>query len=741
MAKVRILFLVILFTLILMGMHVNPLTAKPMGQAGITTNQFTQPDALNSDWENYQEIPDSFIELAENENFILYANRESLAIKVLDKRSGYIWHSNLDEKEEEDRLNTTWTAFAQSAISIDYLDAKATRGRASITNTEHTIAMTITEQGFEAIVTFDDPSISLMLRVNLEDDGVSVEFPYESIRQENEDFKLGIVYVYPFFGYTRFDNVPGYMFFPDGSGSLIRFSESTNAKNMFYGRYYGSDLGMLTSLPYDPTINRPYKLSIPVFGMVHGYKQNGFITVVEEGASYGELQVHPAGIITNFNFLYNTFVYNESYFQATNRAGAGVTTIQRQTNRFNAKMRYRFLTGDDSDYVGMAKSYQKYLFDRNALKKIEDQNANIGIKLEFLGSEKEKVLFWNRSIPMTTVEQIEQILDNLDVSNIDVVYYGWQPSGASTMPPGKFKLENNLGDEDALRSLAEDLTLTDGMLYLYLDPQAALVDESGYSSRYDLAMSITNVNIRGYNRNKVNYFLNISATQELYDSLSQDIFTGIKASLALDNIGSTLYSDFKGGRVVNREQMIANYRSMLADDAGDTAIYTPNDYLFDFMNAYYDMPISTSGYLYTSDTVPFLQIVLAGYVPYYGTALNFSSDLRADLLRHADFGVYPAFFLTQEVTAKILNTRSSWIFTSSIDQWEQDIEQAYRWLNGLLAPVTGETIIARNVLIPGVVATTYSNGLQIVVNYTERPFELGGVVIESDDAALLEVNP
>jgi hypothetical protein len=740
-AKVRILFLVILFTLIITGMHVNPLTAKPMGQAGITTNQFTQPDAFNSDWENYQEIPDSFIQLAENENFILYANRESLAIKVLDKRSGYVWHSNLDEKEEEDRLNTTWTAFAQSAISIDYLDVKATRGRASITNTEHTIAMTITEQGFEAIMTFHDPSISMMLRVNLEDDGISVEIPYESIRQENEDFKLGVVYVYPFFGYTRFDNVPGYMFFPDGSGSLIRFSESTKARNMFYGRYYGSDLGMLTSLPYDPTINRPYKLSIPVFGMVHGYKQNGFITIVEEGASYGELQVHPAGIITNFNFLYNTFVYNESFFQATNRAGAGVTTIQRQTNRFNAKMRYRFITGDDSDYVGMAKSYQKYLFDRNALKKIEDPNANIGIKLEFLGGEKIKVLFWNRSIPMTTVEQMEQILDNLDVSNIDVVYYGWQPLGASTIPPRKFKLDNKLGDEDALRSLVEDLTVTDGMLYLYLDPQAALVDESGYSPRYDLAMSITNVNIRGYNRNKVNYFLNISATKELYDSLSQDIFSGVEAGLALDNIGSTLYSDFKGGRVVNREEMIANYRSMLADDAGDITIYLPNDYLFDFMNAYYDMPISTSGYLYTSDTVPFLQIVLAGYVPYYGTALNFSSDLRADLLRHADFGVYPAFFLTQEVTAKILNTRSSWIFTSSIDQWEQDVEQTYRWLNELLAPVKGETIIARNVLIPGVVATTYSNGIQIVVNYTERPFELGGVVIESEDAALLEVNP
>jgi len=740
-AKKRKFSLVILITLIFLGMPIDTLNAKAPGQAEITTNQYTQPDEINTDWQNYQDIPESFVQLAENENFILYANEESLAIKVFDKRSGYVWHSNLDQKEEEDHLNKTWTAFAQSGISIDYLDLKAISERASITNAEHTIDMKITEQGFEAEVTFLAPSITLMLRVTLEAEGVSVEIPFDSIKQENEEFKLGIVYVYPFFGYTRYDNVPGYMFIPDGSGSLIRFSESTKAKNMFYGRYYGADLGMLASLPYDPTINRPFKLSIPVFGMIHGYKQNGFIAVVEQGASYGELQVHPAGIITNFNFLYNIFVYNESYYQATNRSGAGVTTIQRQTNQINMKMHYRFLTGDDSDYVGMAKSYQQYLLDKNELNKILDENTSIGIKLEFLGGEKEKVLFWNRLIPMTTVEQMKQILEDLEARNVDVVYYGWQPLGASTMPPKKLKLDNDLGNKEALRSLVDEINSGGGKFYLYLDPQAALIDEKGYSPRYDLAMSITNSNIRGYNRNKVNYYLNFNATKDLYESLSKDLFSEFEAGLALDNIGSTLYSDFKGDSVVNREIMIANYQALFFEAIGDTAFYRPNDYLYSFMSAYYDMPITTSGYLYTTDTVPFLEIVLAGYVPYYGTAMNFSSDLEADLLRHADFGVYPAFFLTHEVTAKILNTKSSWIYTSSISQWKQDLEQSYQWLNELLAPVKGQTIVARDVLAQGVVATSYENGKQIIVNYTTKPYEFAGVAIEGKDALVLEVNP
>jgi len=289
-----------------------------------------------------QEIPPSYELVGENTNFQLYANPSSLAFKVVDKRSGYVWHSNLDEKIDGDRLNKTWMAFASSGISIDFLNQEAQSERASITNSEPVIAFKQNGQGFEALITFPKPSISFLLRVSLEDEGVKVEVPFDSLKEADPQYKLGVLYLYPFMGYTREDLTPGYMFIPDGSGSLIRFSKTTKAKNMFYGRYYGEDLGMLALMPLDLDINRPYSLSVPVYGIVHGEKENAFISVIEDGASYGELQVHPAGIITNFNFLYNAFIYNESYFQATNRAGAGVTTLQKNTNAFDIKVHYRF---------------------------------------------------------------------------------------------------------------------------------------------------------------------------------------------------------------------------------------------------------------------------------------------------------------------------------------------------------------------------------------------------------------
>lgn len=744
MAKIRRLFQILIIGLFFgLSFHVLGAAVREAAARGAETppNPDSSADPAPIRGVRAQDIPETFEMVAENDLFQLYANRETLAFKVVDKRSGYIWNSNLDEKIDGDRLNKTWTAFAQSGLSIDYLDAKATTARASITNGEHTIDFQILDAGFEATVQYTEPGITVGVRVTLEPEGVRVEIPQDSIKEDNPEFKLGLLYVYPFFAATRGGTTPGYMFLPDGSGSIIRFADTTKAKNMFYGRYYGNDLGMISILPYDWTINRPYRISIPVIGMVHGEKENAYISIVEKGATYGEIQAHPAGLITNFNFVYTAFIYNESYFQATNRSGAGVTVLQPNMNAFDVDIHYRFLTGEDSDYVGMARSYQQYLVEKGDLQKIADADENIGIKLEFLGGEKEKVLLWYRSIPMTTVEQMGDILSELKVENPEVVYYGWQPLGASSMPPKSLKLERKLGSKAQLKTLIDQITADGGNFYMYLDPQAAYWEEKGYSSRYDLAMSITKVNLLGYNRFKANYYFNLDTLTDRYSSLSEDVFSELGSGLALDGIGTMLYSDFKKNHLLNREEAIQQYRDLMSASSASTAFYLPNAYFFPYMKAYFDIPLTSNGYIYTTEAIPFIQIALSGYVPYYGTPLNFASNLQNDLLKHVDYGAYPSYFLTAEVTANILNTRSNWIYTSSYAQWKDKIEEAYQWLNSLLGPVKGQSIVARQELVPGVFAITYSNGKQIIVNYNDTPFTDGDLVVKGKDAVIWEVTP
>ena len=698
----------------------------------VTLFMTCQPVAQAAGWQRV--VPDGYERVATNTGFELYLNRETLAFKVLDRRSGYLWSSNLDEVTPEDRLNRSWTAFARSGISIEYMDSRANTRRASITNAAHELDITLINNGFRGQLTFTEPAITLTVQVTLTADGVQIEVPASGI-VEGGSFRLAQLHLYPFFGATRAAQTRGYMLIPDGSGSLITFAEQTNARTMFYGRYYGADLGMRGSFPNNPNSRPPYLLSAPVFGMVHGEGQHAFLSILEHGSAYAELQAHPAGIITQFNFLYNLFIYNESYFQPTNRAGSGVTVIQPQTNTFDIVQHYHFLTGREADYVGLARAYQRFLVDRGVLRAMPATQRDLPLRIEFLGAERERVLFWQRAIPMTTIAHMEEILASLPTQRVEATCYGWQPLGATAPQPLNLRIEGALGNRSDLIALAQTITNRGGYLNLYLDPQAGIVDESGYT-RNEVAMAINKAMLRGNHRGMQQLYLNLPAVERRITALKAAT-REYNLELALDGIGFRLYSDFRNETRRNREAMIQAYQELLAEN-GPFALYRPNAYLWHATRAYYDMPLGDSGYIYTSTSVPFLPIVLAGYIPYYGPALNFSANVEEDLLRHADYGAYPSFFLTHEPTAAMLKTNSNWLYTSAYAQWRDEIEKAYTWLAKLLGPVQGSSIVARSAPFPGVSITDYANGKRIIVNYTTRQITLAGTTIPPRDAVLIE---
>lgn len=680
------------------------------------------------------DIPAGYERVAANVGFELYLNRETLAFKVLDRRSGYVWSSNLDEVTPDDRLNRTWTAFARSGISIEYMDARTNTRRASITNAEHQLAITLHSDGFTGQVTFTEPAITVTVQVTLTPSGVRVAVPFSGIGEAG-NFRLAQLHLYPFFGATREAETPGYMLIPDGSGSTIAFAERTTARAMFYGRYYGPDLGMRGELPANPDTRPIYPLSAPVFGIVHGEGRHAFLTILEQGSAFAELLAHPAGIITKFNFLYNLFIYNESYFQPTNRSGAGVTVIQPQTNAFDIVQHYHFLTGAEADYVGLARAYQRFLVGQGVLQPMGAISDGIPLRVEFLGAERERVLFWQQAIPMTTIAEMAEILADLPTRRVEVVYYGWQPQGATAPLPLDLRIEGALGSRGALERLAQTIAAQGGYLNLYVDPQAGLVDESGYT-RAETAMAINRAILRGTHRGMQQIYLNLPAVERRIAAW-RDAFQPVEIGIALDGIGFRLYSDFRAETRRNREQSLQAYQERLTAN-GPFAIYRPNAYLWGATRAYYDMPLGDSGYIYTSAAVPFLPIVLAGYIPYYGPPLNFSSNLEEDLLRHADYGSYPSFLLTHETTAAMLKTRSNWIYTSAYRQWRDEVQRAYTRLAKVLGPVQGSAIVARTTPLPGVAVTEYANGKRIVVNYTNQPVSLAGRMIPAREAVVIE---
>ena len=86
--------------------------------------------------------------------------------------------------------------------------------------------ISLIENGFAAEVKFKSIGISLTMFVTLDNNGIRVQVPNSSIKEENEQYRLAAVYVLPFFGYTHLGDVEGYMLIPDGCGALIALEDN-----------------------------------------------------------------------------------------------------------------------------------------------------------------------------------------------------------------------------------------------------------------------------------------------------------------------------------------------------------------------------------------------------------------------------------------------------------------------------------------------------------------------------------
>ena len=125
---------------------------------------------------------------------------------------------------------------------------------------------------------------------------------------------------------------------------------------------------------------------------------------------------------------------------------------------------------------------------------------------------------------------------------------------------------------------------------------------------------------------------------------------------------------------------------------------------------------------FITDSVPFVQIVLHGYMDMYSTYLNFSSNQELDSLKCVEYGVYPAYLITEEASHNLSNTLSSDLFATEYDRVKDKMFSQYKFIKGALDNVVGAQIVSRTVLDLGVVEVTYSNGVSIIVNYTNDAY-------------------
>ena len=162
-------------------------------------------------------------------------------------------------------------------------------------------------------------------------------------------------------------------------------------------------------------------------------------------------------------------------------------------------------------------------------------------------------------------------------------------------------------------------------------------------------------------------------------------------------------------------------------------MYKPNYYFLKNTSEYLNLNLYSSRFRFVTDSVPFVQILLNGYMEYYSPYLNFSSNIELDVLKCVEFGSNPAYLVTNLHSYLLSDALSSNYYATYFEAISEVIVDEYKYINDALRMVRGTNMVSRDVIKSGVVLVTYSNGRKILVNYTKADYDYLGVIVKSMD--------
>ena len=133
-------------------------------------------------------LPEGYKLVAENSSFKLHLREDTMAVIVESKANGQLLYSTV---QNPNTGNATWKGFYQSGIVIEYLeDVKDKPIQADFINNATTITYEYVDNGFNARVDYTDLGISFDVKVWMDEEGMHVFIPTDSIVETKDQTYL-----------------------------------------------------------------------------------------------------------------------------------------------------------------------------------------------------------------------------------------------------------------------------------------------------------------------------------------------------------------------------------------------------------------------------------------------------------------------------------------------------------------------------------------------------------------------
>jgi len=539
------------------------------------------------------------------------------------------------------------------------------------------------------------------------------------------DYPLTDINVLPYFD-SFASGEEGYFVLPSGSGALMK--ANNNEKEALVSLpVYGNNIALTGELE-----DNAQKCVFPIFGQYKNSK--GYLCIIGEGSQQAEIIADRNSISSaaSVNFaLIDSYMYTMS---SSNPVELFAT--DEADDVFSAE--YVLFSGmeEENAYSNMAVYYRNRLLNDGVLNE-KTHGSDPLVLTEFINVINYDTLALgflpiNREFVATSFNDslkiAEEIKGYTDGENLKLLFTGWNKKGLNRQKLGGINFSNKAGGEKSYK--ATITALNEYGIESYLDTNFALTEGfvgDGFSKTSQAA--------RGVNNSIVKLSLKDALTDKYLESdfslvspkqfeklgkayLKNAVFS--QSGMGVAELTSVLYGDYSQNKLFSREKAINEVVNVLNTvQKKDVSILGDvcNLYTLPYINLINNLtPVSSKDNEFYRD-IPFVQMVLHGYVDYVTESLNGSENIQKDILKLIETGSGLHYTLTANEYEKLFETEYAHIYNTNYSYLKEEIKNSYKLLNDALHGLGDKAIIKHSYMTDDVVCVEYEDGTLIYVNY------------------------
>lgn len=469
--------------------------------------------------------------------------------------------------------------------------------------------------------------------------------------------------------------------------------------------------------------------------------QRGFVAIIEEGDAFASIRANlrqtgwtGAAGTTEYSTVFALFSVKQSdsvsIGSSIGGTNASMSTTVDTKYTGNYTIHYTMLSDPgiaeengvdyyEPTYVGMANAYRDYLIGKGAIDKLisSELESSLPLYIHSFGALEttDTVLSFPVTVtkPLTTFEDVitmSEELKSASITNVKFILEGFA-NGSMSEPyyPSYVKWSSTVGGKKGLQKLLQ--YAEENGIGVYPDFDFANIafkkTGSGFSFRKHAAQAMSGRYTAKRDYDPVRQVISMGGLRNvvssgayavLFEKFAKDYDKYEIGAISVMTLGTDLNSDFNDDYPITREDSKENTKDILStmkDKYGKVLVAGGNAYTFPYASDIVNIPLDNSRYQISSYSVPFIGMVLHGYMNYAGGVINEEGDVKYEVLKSLENGAALYFLLSYQNTSEIKTAYDMAVnenYSVAFQTWKDDVICYYNMLNDAVKSLQTATI-------------------------------------------------